>query len=116
MKIPFLKKSAKDQSLTPNPNRRKPFSRAGKDPKTDWIIIFSFSLILAIVLVGLGLRKYIQPATISENSILAGKNVPKPIDSNLLDKILDSFAKREELRKAIIKNYSGPSDPSLISR
>lgn len=88
--------------------------KIGNDPLVDWVIIFSVSILVSIVLVAVGAYVYVDGATeLSSLSPVTIANNPSHFDAQELDRIISAFDGRTSERVLLNKAYSGPSDPSL---
>jgi hypothetical protein len=89
--------------------------KIGNDPFVDWVVIFSSSILLAVIFIIIGICVYINgasalssaPATISANSSASSFDVQK------LNRIVGAFDARANERVLLEKAYVGPQDPSL---
>jgi hypothetical protein len=89
------------------------FHRIGRDPYTDWAIIFTVTVIVGIVFVVLGfftfedahMRLNANPAPSSAASV--------KFNAQALTSLLSTFDARATERAKLEKSYGGPGDPSI---
>jgi len=86
----------------------------GSDPFTDWIVVLSVSLLIAVILIGVGSYVYTNAEVSidghSSNTFVSNKS---GFDTQLLKKVINTFDARANERVLLSKGYNGPSDPSL---
>jgi hypothetical protein len=89
--------------------------KIGDDPFVDWALIFSLSVVIAIVLVAFGAYVYVDGAAqLSSMSPISATGSPAShFDTKELARIISAFDGRANERVLLIRGYSGPSDPSL---
>ena len=88
--------------------------QVARDPYIDWVIIFSFSFTVAVLLVVVGVYTYIDLNKQLDSSTKAGtKAATAIIDTKQLSKALDQFDSRATEHDGLLKSYSGSTDPSI---
>jgi hypothetical protein len=104
-----------DHVAKPGKFRRRYFwHEVGENPFIDWVIIFSLSVFIAMVLVVVGAYVYVNvDAELSSPSAAASQNHNLRFDAQELDRIIGTFDARAAERVLLNKVYAGPSDPSL---
>ncbi|MEA2715600.1 MAG: hypothetical protein QOG91_628 [Candidatus Parcubacteria bacterium] len=104
-------KSAKKTSANLKP-RRNLLGQAGRDPYSDWAVIFSISFLVAVALVAIGIITFTDMDARLSRPQAAGSETAAAIDTRTLSKVLAEFSSRQAERPNLLKGYAGPGDPS----
>ena len=112
MKLFKFIKFRKSESTTVKP--RSIFSRVGRDPYIDWILIVSISFVTVLTLVSLSLFRYLSFDDRLKREVSSAKmKTATDIDTKSLDIVLKKLDNRANVREELLRSYSGPGDPSI---
>lgn len=107
----FSKKTAQKTSANLKP-RRNLLGQMGRDPYSDWALIFAIAFVVAVVLVSIGIiTLFDMNARLANPGLPSTETVPA-IDTKTLAKVLSDFSNRSAERPNLLKGYAGPSDPA----
>ena len=88
--------------------------RLGKDPRTDWAILLTATIILIVLSIFLGFNRYESVSQrLSEASKTPAPGARSMFDSKKLENTLEEFSRRATVRTDLMKSYPGPADPSI---
>lgn len=90
------------------------FHRIGRDPHTDWVVIFGVAMIAALGLVSLGFLTLLDVrARLSGDSKATPAAGSITFDAKSLSNVLGQFDIRAVERGNLERRYDGPRDPSI---
>lgn len=109
------KKDTKTKEVISRPELRGGVGhQLATDPFLDWVIILAISTVLALTLVGLGIKVYFDTEkTLGTPAVSSDKKNPMPLDEALLKSVLTSFGTKAAEYNAIRRNSNTIADPSL---
>ena len=88
-------------------------SRLFNDPYLDWPIVLVVTTILVAGTATLGVITYLDVGRQLGDGTKSTSGSEKIIDTVMLDYVLHEFDQKAIERQSILKQYSGPGDPSL---
>lgn len=96
-------------------NKKRSFFRLiGRDPHVDWLLSILVSFVMVVVFIAIGVEKYFSYEKIINDQVSVAKTKDSTIiDVKALDIVLGKYDERARLRNELIRQYVGPSDPSL---
>jgi len=89
--------------------------RVGEDAYVGWVIIFSISLAIALILMAYAawLFYLIETGGIAPAQAIDVPGSHTAFDENSLDSLISSFSSKASTASALTHGFNGPPDPSL---